>query len=115
MKILTLLLTALIISAFVGGSALAMCGTCDISKAQAAEKGVMANNKYCPISGEAIEKGHENDITYEYNGKIYSFCCPACLEPFKKEPGKYIKALEEKEKTGKDTSSAPSRHEHTGH
>jgi YHS domain-containing protein len=96
------------------------CGmSCDMSSkgsnAYAAEKAVMASNKYCPVSGEAIEKGHEKDITYEYNSKIYSFCCPACLKPFKADPKKYIKALEEKEKTGKDASAAPSTHEHMGH
>jgi len=30
----------------------------------------------------------------EYNGKIYHFCCPDCLESFKKDPEKYIKAAE---------------------
>ncbi|MBF0494670.1 MAG: YHS domain-containing protein [Candidatus Omnitrophica bacterium] len=30
-------------------------------------------------------------VTYEYNGKIYNFCCPMCVEEFKKDPVKYIK------------------------
>ncbi|MCM8796679.1 MAG: YHS domain-containing protein [Candidatus Omnitrophica bacterium] len=44
--------------------------------------------------------------TYEYEGKIYNFCCEMCVEEFKKDPQKYIKKVgeelkaESKEKSG---------------
>ncbi len=87
------------------------CGmNCDMpskgSKANVAGKAVMANNKYCPVTGEKIEKGHESDVTSEYNGKTYSFCCPACIKPFKADPEKYIKALNEKEAAEAKTKTA---------
>jgi len=33
--------------------------------------------------------------TYEYEGKIYNFCCPMCIDEFKKDPQKYIKKVNE--------------------
>lgn len=43
----------------------------------------------CPVSGEAITDA--NRLTYEYQGKVYSFCCQGCLDEFKKNPEAYIK------------------------
>ncbi len=50
----------------------------------------------CPVSGEPVSK--DSKITYTYKGTVYRFCCPACLESFKKDPEKYIKQMEEREK-----------------
>ncbi len=50
----------------------------------------------CPVSGEPVSK--DTNITYTYKGKVYRFCCPACIEAFKKDPEKYIKNMEKKEK-----------------
>ncbi len=58
---------------------------------QEAGKAVDAGNKICPVSGEKIEEGTK--ATYEYNGKIYNFCCTSCIEEFKKEPEKYIQKV----------------------
>ncbi len=44
--------------------------------------------RYCPVSKEKIEG--EPEYTYEYMGKTYYFCCPECIEEFKKNPEKYI-------------------------
>ncbi|MFH1458047.1 MAG: YHS domain-containing protein [Candidatus Omnitrophota bacterium] len=52
-----------------------------------------AGNKICPVSGEEINE--ETKATYEYQGKVYNFCCAGCLEEFKKDPEKYIKKVEE--------------------
>ena len=52
-----------------------------------------AGNKICPVTGEKIDE--KTKATYEYEGKIYNFCCPVCIEEFKKDPGKYIKKVEE--------------------
>ena len=51
------------------------------------------NNKICPVIGNEISEGSK--VTYEYEGKIYHFCCPMCIEEFKKDPQKYIKKIEE--------------------
>lgn len=58
---------------------------------QASVQAVDAGNKICPVSGEKIDE----KATYEYQGKIYHFCCSSCLEDFKKDPEKYIKKVEE--------------------
>ncbi len=43
----------------------------------------------CMVSGEKIEKGKE--ITLNYLGKDYNFCCKDCEAKFKKEPMDYAK------------------------
>lgn len=53
---------------------------------------VNVGNKICPVSGEKIDE--EKKLTYEYEGKIYNFCCKACVKDFKKDPQKYIEKLE---------------------
>jgi len=52
-------------------------------------------NKICPVMGVEIDE--ETKATYEYEGKIYNFCCPACIDEFKKDPEKYIKKIEKEE------------------
>jgi len=51
-------------------------------------KAVDIGNKTCPVTGETIQE--DTKATYEYNGKIYNFCCPMCIPEFKKNPEKYI-------------------------
>ncbi|MDA8104879.1 MAG: hypothetical protein M0Z71_05810, partial [Nitrospiraceae bacterium] len=34
-------------------------------------------NEFCPVSGEKIDE--KTKVTYEYKGKIYSFCCQDCV------------------------------------
>lgn len=58
-----------------------------------AHKAIEVGNKICPVSGEKINE--KLKATYEYKGKIYNFCCAACIEEFKKDPEKYIKKIEE--------------------
>jgi YHS domain-containing protein len=60
---------------------------------------VNVGNKICPVSEELVGEGGMQPATYEYQGKIYNFCCPACIEEFKKDPQKYIKKVEEELKT----------------
>lgn len=64
------------------------------------KKAVDAGNKICPVSGEKIDE--KTKATYEYEGKIYNFCCPACIEIFKKDPQKYINKVEDEVQTGRD-------------
>lgn len=56
------------------------------------EESINVGNKICPVSGDKI--GEETKATYEYEGKIYNFCCPMCIEEFKKDPKKYIEKVE---------------------
>ncbi len=75
------------------------CGNCPMSTmtgthqhhAVAADHGTV-----CPVSGEPVSK--DTNITYTYKGTVYRFCCPACVEAFKKDPEKYIKNMEKQEK-----------------
>jgi len=56
---------------------------------------VNVGNKICPVTGDKVD----GKTTYEYQGKIYNFCCPACIDEFKKDPAKYIKKVEEELKS----------------
>jgi len=82
------------------------------------EEPVDVGNKICPVSGEKIDE--KLKATYEYEGKIYNFCCPACVEEFKKEPEKYIKKVEEelkaqsKEETKEKIEQPSTMHEGHG-
>ena len=40
----------------------------------------------CPVMGGAANK----DNSYTHEGKTYYFCCPWCIEEFKKNPQAYI-------------------------
>lgn len=52
-----------------------------------------AGNTICPVTDEKIDA--KTKATYEYQGKVYNFCCPMCIDEFKKDPDKYIKKIEE--------------------
>jgi len=71
---------------------------------QEASKAQDMGNKICPVSGEKIVENLK--ATYEYDGKIYNFCCVMCIDEFKKEPQKYIKKVEEELK-----GAAPAAHD----
>ena len=45
----------------------------------------------CPVMAGKIDKS----IYLDHKGSRVYFCCKACLEPFKKDPGKFIKKLED--------------------
>jgi len=68
-------------------------GATEATKDTATKESVNVGNKTCPVSGEKIDE--KTKATYEYQGKIYNFCCPSCIKNFKKEPEKYIKKVEE--------------------
>ncbi len=68
---------------------------------------VNVGNKICPVSGEKIEEAAK--ATYEYNGKIYNFCCSMCIDAFKQDPEKYIKKIEEELKAENKESVEGSR------
>jgi YHS domain-containing protein len=52
---------------------------------------VNLHNSFCPVTMQKLDE--KTKVTYEYKGKIYGFCCKLCVEEFKKDPDKYIKAI----------------------
>ncbi len=68
---------------------------------------VNAGNKVCPVLGEKIDE--TNKVTYEHEGKVYSFCCASCIDAFKENPEKYIK------KVGEELQTQESAHQGHGH
>jgi len=52
----------------------------------------------CPVSGDKLgEMG--KPFTFEYQGREVKLCCKDCKKDFDKEPAKYIKKIEEADKT----------------
>jgi len=70
-----------------------MCHGTDAAKQTAVKESANVGNKICPVTGAKIDE--KLKATYEYEGKIYNFCCAMCIEEFKKDPQKYIKKIEE--------------------
>ncbi len=73
----------------------------------------------CPIMGGKINK----TVYADHDGKRVYFCCAGCIDPFKKEPAKYIKKLEGE---GVELAKVPAAkekqkkqhkddHDHSGH
>ncbi len=61
---------------------------------QAVEKGSSATNvgnTVCPVTDDKVD----GKTTYEYQDKIYNFCCPKCIPDFKNDPVKYIAKAEQ--------------------
>ena len=80
-----------------------------ISTETAKSEAINVGNKICPVSGEKIEE--KTKATYEYEGKVYNFCCTSCIDEFKKDPEKYIKKIEDELRA---KSKEESRHEKEG-
>jgi YHS domain-containing protein len=62
---------------------------------------INVGNKICPVLGEKIDEAVK--VIYEYEGKIYNFCCAECIESFKKEPQKYIDKVNQELEAVQDT------------
>ncbi len=45
----------------------------------------------CPVMGGKINK----DIYTDYQGMRVYFCCPVCVDMFKKDPESYLKKMKE--------------------
>ena len=63
------------------------------------KEAVNVGNKICPIGGEKIEEAMK--ATYEYESKVYNFCCAMCIDELKKDPAKAIKKIEEEKQKEK--------------
>jgi YHS domain-containing protein len=45
----------------------------------------------CPVMGGNINK----EVSTDYQGQRVYFCCPACIEVFKKDPEVYLKKMKD--------------------
>ena len=86
MKQLTL---AVILLALAFGTAAAQDG----HKENAKDASTTTAKLICPVTGEDADP----EVTYDHEGKTYSFCCEGCVSRFKKDPAKFIKASEKKQ------------------
>ena len=59
------------------------------SQAAASPNGAV--NQFCAVQSE--NKIDPQGKTYVYNGKTIGFCCPDCIDDFKKNPEKYMATL----------------------
>jgi YHS domain-containing protein len=57
------------------------------SEAQSGKK--LKPQTTCPVMGGEIDK----KVFSDYDGKRVYFCCPGCIDMFKKDPAKYLKVL----------------------
>lgn len=66
-----------------------MHGNNDMGEEHSSMEGDPQGLGICPVMrGEASQ-----DYSYDYNGTTYYFCCPSCIEQFKKDPQKYISKI----------------------
>lgn len=56
------------------------------------ESSAVAFNKVCPVKGGEVDS---DSPTFEYQGKVYGFCCSGCESKFEKDSEKYMKNLNE--------------------
>lgn len=82
-----------ILQAKMCGSGSAVCPAEAEVVEEAAKEPELVGNTVCPVMGEEIMEDMKAE--YEYEGKIYNFCCPACIDEFKKDPQSYIEKLQE--------------------
>lgn len=57
----------------------------------ATEAAAVKPQTHCPVMGGEINK----KLYEDYQGKRVYFCCEGCRAPFKKDPGKFIRKMEE--------------------
>lgn len=91
MKKMTLMvILALVLAFFVAGAGLATDpSTAFMERTGPLEKGKPQTT--CPVVGGKINK----ELYVDYKGQRVYFCCPDCVEPFKKDPEKYLQKLRE--------------------
>jgi len=83
--------------------------------AEVTESGaIKVGNTICPLSKEEVGV-MGNVVEYEYEGKIYNFCCKACLKDFKKDPDKYVKVVNEMMAGEGAGEIQEADHDHSGH
>lgn len=72
----------------------AACAQTEQAAPEVQPAAVEVGNTICPVSKEKVGEMGEV-VKYEYNGKVYNLCCPACKKDFAKDPEKYSKIVED--------------------
>ncbi len=85
-KLMIILVLGLVLALFMAGAGLAVEPSAPL---MALQKG--NPQTACPVLGGKINK----DIYVDYQGQRIYFCCPACIDTFKKDPEKYLQKLRE--------------------
>jgi hypothetical protein len=81
------------------------CPACDAAAGETAPVLLLTAAASAPATQAAVDVGNtkcmvmpDDDVTpgktVTYDGKIYHFCCDDCIADFKKDPAKYIKAMQ---------------------
>ena len=60
------------------------------------------NQVKCPVLSSPVNK----NVYTDYQGKRIYFCCPPCIQEFKKNPDKYMKQFEEEAVVLEDAPAA---------
>lgn len=97
MKYKTLAFVAAGVSMSLGMSAMAQCcgsSSCSIDTATV-EAAAAKSQTFCPVLGGKIDKA----VYADADGYRVYFCCAGCIDTFKKDPAKYIKAIKDKGET----------------
>jgi len=92
----TRLVLALVAGLFAASLSFAADEALDLTKAKAAYPLTT-----CVVSGDALEGGDMGapiDYVYKQDGqpdRLVRFCCKMCVPKFKKDPAKYLKAIDD--------------------
>ena len=65
----------------------------------------------CLVSDEKLGE-HGKPIVMEHKGQEVKLCCDGCEEPFKKDPAKFMKKLDDAAKKAKDSGGAKKEEKH---
>jgi len=81
---------------------------------KAAAEGVLFENiqSTCPVSGEEIKK---KEVALDFEGRQVYFCCEGCISSFKKDPQKYLMAMDSKSGKKESKEKHKAEHDHKGH
>ena len=78
---------------------------------EAAAKHIVFENiqTTCPVSSKELT---DKSTSIYFEGRTIKFCCEGCVEPFKKDAQKFLKAID----SSKDEKKAEMKHDdHSGH
>ena len=89
MKIIGLLVTISLLLFVPWGMALTYCE--EVSGEVHSEGEII--NTMCPVMGG--EADSDTPYRAEYNGKMYGFCCPNCVDTFMSDPERYVEESNE--------------------
>ena len=85
-KMMIMVIVALVLAFSIAGAALAVEPSAPLMHLQ---KGMPQES--CPVVGGKINK----DLYVDYQGQRVYFCCPSCIEVFKKDPEGYLRKMRE--------------------